>query len=231
MIQKPSERHLAISMRREGKSYKEILKKVPVAKSTLSYWLGSVSLTKKQKYQLTQKKLEAALRGAAAQKQKRLNKEMEMANSAKTELGKISKRDLLMIGIALYWAEGEKIKSYSPTVSLKLTNSDPKMVKIFLAWCYQCQNLTPEDISISLYIHEDHFDKKDSFIEYWSSHTGINQAKFDKIYKKRGNPLTVRKNTGDTYFGQITIAVKKSVNLNRKVVGYIDEIANQCGVV
>lgn len=231
MILKFTEKQLAISMRKEGKSYREILKKVPVAKSTLSYWLGSVNLTNKQKYQLTQKKLQAALRGAAAQKQKRIKKEIEMAYDAKIELGKISKRDLLMIGIALYWAEGEKIKSYSPTVSLKFTNSDPKMIRIFLAWCYQCQNLTQEDISVSLYIHEDHFEKKDHYIQYWSTQTGIKIAKFDKIYRKRGNPLTVRKNTGDNYSGQITITVKKSVNLNRKIVGYVDEIANQCGVV
>ena len=231
MIQKPSEKLQAISMRKQGKSYKEILKEVPVAKSTLSYWLGSVYLTNKQKYQLTQKKLEAALRGAAAQKQKRINKEVEMSNMAKSELGNITKRDLLMIGIALYWAEGEKIKPYSPTVSLKFTNSDPRMINLFLIWCYKCQNLSPEDITISLYIHEDHFDKRDAIVGYWTSLTGINRAKFDKIYRKRGNPITIRKNKGDTYFGQLTITVKKSVNLNRKVVGYIDEIAKQCGVV
>ena len=54
----------AIELRKQGFSYREILKQVPVAKSTLSLWLYSVHLSVPQKQTLTQKKLDAARRGA-----------------------------------------------------------------------------------------------------------------------------------------------------------------------
>jgi transposase len=53
-------KRIAIQLRREGYSYSEILKKVPVAKSTLSLWLRSVNLTNSQKQKLTLKKLKSA---------------------------------------------------------------------------------------------------------------------------------------------------------------------------
>ena len=51
----------AIKLRREGLSYSEILQKIPVAKSTLSLWLRSIGLSKKQVQRLTEKKLLAIL--------------------------------------------------------------------------------------------------------------------------------------------------------------------------
>lgn len=47
----------AINLRKRGFSYSEILEQIPVAKSTLSSWLHSIGLSKKQKQRLTEKKL------------------------------------------------------------------------------------------------------------------------------------------------------------------------------
>ena len=47
MVEKKKEKAKAIRLRRKGKSYNEILEKVPVAKSTLSRWLRDVSLAKR----------------------------------------------------------------------------------------------------------------------------------------------------------------------------------------
>ena len=49
MITKIKEKEKAIKFRKEGFFYSEILKKVPIAKSTLSLWLRSVGLTERQK--------------------------------------------------------------------------------------------------------------------------------------------------------------------------------------
>ena len=56
---KQSEKAKAIAFRKEGKTYSEILKKVPVAKSTLSLWLRDVGLSKTQKQKITVKKHKA----------------------------------------------------------------------------------------------------------------------------------------------------------------------------
>ncbi len=46
----------AILLRRQGMTYSEILKIIPVAKSTLSEWFKSVSLSVSQKHNITVKK-------------------------------------------------------------------------------------------------------------------------------------------------------------------------------
>jgi len=62
----------AIVLRRQCLSYREILNQIPVAKSTLSLWLQSVHLSVPQKQALTQKKLDAARRGAETKRRQRL---------------------------------------------------------------------------------------------------------------------------------------------------------------
>jgi len=132
MIRKMEESKKAINLRKRGHSYSEILKEVPVAKSTLSLWLRSVGLSKRQEQRLTEKKFAAALKGAQMRRKLRLTITEEIKNEAKDEIGSISNRDLWLIGIILYWAEGAKQKEHNPSQKVKFSNSDPKAIKIFL---------------------------------------------------------------------------------------------------
>ena len=94
MTVKLKEKELAIKLRRRGLSYNEILRKVPVAKSSLSLWLKSVGLAKKQKQRLTKKKLAAARRGWEARRNKRLVSTTLIKDKARAEIKNISKREL-----------------------------------------------------------------------------------------------------------------------------------------
>ncbi len=76
MIPKNDKREIAIALRKKGLSYREILKRVFVAKSTLSLWLGDVGLSKKQKQRITQKRIEAGGGGGKKPKKKK-NKKTE----------------------------------------------------------------------------------------------------------------------------------------------------------
>jgi len=62
---KADEQKRAIGFRKKGLTYNEILKRVPVAKSTLSLWLREVGLAKRQRQRLTEKRKAAQLRGTA----------------------------------------------------------------------------------------------------------------------------------------------------------------------
>lgn len=42
------EKNKAIELRKQGKTYTEIQKRIPVSKSSLSYWLRDIKLTNKQ---------------------------------------------------------------------------------------------------------------------------------------------------------------------------------------
>jgi hypothetical protein len=107
---------------------------IPVAKSTISEWLHSVGLSKQQKQRLTEKKLASMKRGAEAKREKRLSLTKEIKRKARGEIGKITERELWLIGVMLYWAEGSKEKDYYPGSRVALINSDPDMIIIFLFW-------------------------------------------------------------------------------------------------
>ena len=57
MILKTREKIKAVNLRKSGKTYSEILKIVPVAKSTLSIWLREVGLSKVQKQTITKRQI------------------------------------------------------------------------------------------------------------------------------------------------------------------------------
>lgn len=221
MIVKTKEKAKAIKLRKQGLSYNEILKQAPVAKSTLSLWLRSVGLSKKQKQRLTEKKLAAMKRGWEVCRKKRLDNTEMIKNKARLDIGKISRRELWLMGTMLYWAEGSKEKKWNIGVSLKFSNSDPMMIIFFLKWLKEICLISPQNIIYELYIHETANWK--CAVRYWSKIISVPSQKI-RVYFKHNKIKTKRKNTGNDYHGLIIVRVRKSTNLNRKITGWIEGI-------
>lgn len=227
---KLKEKGKAIKLRKKGLSYNEILRKVPVAKSTLSLWLRSVGLSKRQKQRLTEKKLAAIKRGWEACRRKRIIITEKIKNEAKREIGKLSKRDLWLIGTALYWAEGAKEKSRGARVDLG--NSDPNLIKIFLRWIQKVCEVPRKDIHFRIYLHETSANRLREVQKYWAEVTGFPINNFQKVTWKKHKINTRRKNTGKNYYGLLEVRIRKSTDLNRKIAGWIEGIYKKnCGVV
>lgn len=231
MRTKTEERKRAIKLRKNGYSYSEILKEIPVAKSTLSSWLRSVGLSKRQRQRLTEKKLAAALRGAKAKKDYRLAITKEIKQKAKNKIGQLSDRELWLIGIALYWAEGTKQKENNVSQEVKFSNSDPAMIKVFLKWLRDICKVSNSDINFRIALHETAKNRVRKVRKYWSDITGFSIDNFQKIDWKKHRVNTKRKNIGEKYFGVLHIYIRKSTNLNRKIEGWIEGIYKNCGVV
>jgi hypothetical protein len=221
MIQKANERKVAIKLRKEGKTYNEILSVVPVSKSTLSLWLRSVQLSKHQNQRITLLKHKSQLRGAAARKRIRIEETQNIYKTSKNTLGVFTKRDLFILGIGLYWAEGTKEKEYRPSVPVEFANSDPKMIIMYLKWVKEFLNVKDEDIQLILHIHENHLKNIDSFKQFWVKTTGLSLQNFASIVIKKHNPKTKRMNIKDTYRGLLAIRVKRSTMHNRRIQGWI----------
>lgn len=225
MASKTLERQKAISLRKKGFTYTEILRQVPVAKSTLSRWLISVDIAKKQKQRLTKKRQEAVKRGNQAWKSIRIKKTKAIKDSAFLEIGKISERELWLLGIALYWGEGTKEKEGGKSKMVIFSNSDPKMLKIYEMWLEKSLKLDNKRIVYDLFIHQNHKARLDSVIKYWSSQLNLHREDFDHIYFKRHNIKTNRMKTDNKYFGLVRIVVTRSTDLNRRISGWVDGIA------
>lgn len=218
----------AVELRKTGLSYSEILKEIPVAKSTLSLWLQSVGLSKKQKQRLTDKKLAAMKRGWIKVHQLRMDRWKKTKDLASLDIKSISKRERWLIGIVLYWAEGSKEHEYSKSTSAKFSNSDPMMVVFFKNWLLEFCSLSQENLIYELYIHE----KADisKAVIFWSEKLMVAQNSI-RVYFKRHNPKTNRKNIDSSYVGLIRIRVKGGVSLPRKIEGWVNGILKNCGFV
>lgn len=221
----------AIMLRKNGLSYTEILENVPVAKSTLSLWLRSVSLTRQQKQRLTGKKLKASHLGGIVKRKNRQILANKIINESKKQIKSFSKNELFLVGVTLYWAEGAKQKETNPSQGIVFANSDAKMIKVFLKFVREYLNIQENDIIFEIYIHESNKSRTEQIKTFWSGETGFCIGKFDRIYYKFNKSNTLRKNIGDNYFGLLRIKVRRSTNLNRRICGWTEGICKQCGVV
>ncbi len=226
MIIKSIEKEKAISLRREGKTYSEIMKVVPVAKSTISLWLREVGLSVPQQHVLTAKKIAASKRGGLAKRKQRIDRTSTIFEEAKAEIGTLSKRELFLIGVALYWAEGSKQKEHNVSEPLVFGNSDPNMIECFLRWL-NLVGVQDLDVCYELYIHKS--GNVERAKQFWVKIIKQPISIFDKrVYFKKGNPKTKRKNSGEKYIGLLRIKVKRSTDLNRKILGWTHGIIKNC---
>ncbi len=228
MERKSIERDFAIKLRREGLSYSEIQGQVRVARSTLSLWLRSIGLSKKQSQRLSDKKIVSALRGAQKRKEIRIKSSNEIKTKSAGDVGALTSRELWLIGIALYWAEGAKQHENNVSQGVNFTNSDPNLLKLFLVWLEKCCNVTKNDLVFELYIHEDvgNIGANDA-VNWWKEKLSIQQIFSIPIYFKK-HKLSTNRHIRN-YHGQFRIKVRRSTNLNRKVSGWIKGI--YCGIV
>ena len=228
---KIQEKEKAIKLRKRGFSYSEILKEIPVAKSTLSLWLRNVGLAKEQKQRLTERRLDAALRGAKVKKNQRLAITKEIKEKAKGEIGKLSKRELWLIGTALYWAEGSKQKDHNVSQVVKFSNSDPIMIKVFLRWLQDVCKIPKSEISFRIALHKNTKNRLNKVQKYWANITSFSTSNFQKIDWKKHQVNTKRRNIGEKYFGLLNVYVRNSTNLNRKIEGWTEGIYKYSGIV
>ncbi|TSC64417.1 MAG: hypothetical protein G01um101491_286 [Parcubacteria group bacterium Gr01-1014_91] len=223
-----AEKQKAIKLRKAGKTYSEILSEIPIAKSTLSEWLKSVQLAKSQKQRLTKKRKEASLRGGRARHEARVSEVTEFEHKGLVEMDKISTRELWLIGIVLYWAEGSKQYDHSPSTGVTFNNSDSRMIRVFLTWLEQMK-IQSSEIYFELYVHETRKSEVFAFRQWWAHELHISMHRLSKVYFKKGNPKTKRKNTSDLYHGLIRIKVRSSTLLNRKISGWVHGIVASLG--
>jgi hypothetical protein len=224
-------RQKAIDFRKRGKTYSEILKNIPVAKSTLSLWLREVGLTVRQKQRITEKRRRAQMKGANARRTDRLKRQSDLMKKSKIEVGHISKRELWLIGVALYWAEGSKEKTYKPGSRASFSNSDPKMIVLFIKWLKDCIHTTNDDLMLSIYIHESHAERVNTVRNYWSNSLKLPVSFFKDVYFKKNKLNTKRKNVGNLYNGLVRVNIRSSSDLNRRIAGWIQGITENCGLV
>lgn len=211
MIAKVLDKEKATALRRKGYSYNDILKEVPVSKSSLSCWLKDLPLTDEEKLSLKNRKNSSISRGriktATALRRLRLERERLLFQETQKEFYNFVSDPFFQVGIALYWAEGTK-RSFS----FGFANSDASMIDLMLLWIERFLNIKRGDIKVRLYIHKPY--AHENCEEWWSQNINVPLGNFQKtVYKPTG--LLVKKRPA--YKGCLRIEIGK-ISYMRKMI-------------
>ncbi len=163
----PKEKEHAIQLRKQGKTYGEIAKKIKIAKSTLSLWLRKVEVSAEFITRLRQKKLDAVRLGWAARRKERIDRTQRVTVSARKEVKQLMRDPLWLVGVTLYWAEGHKEKLWRPGALVTFTNMDENTIVLFMGWCRQFLSVARDGFICSLYIHDSHKARATEVQKWW----------------------------------------------------------------
>ena len=209
----------ALRLRKEGWSINDIYKKLDVAKGTVSVWVRDVQLTSIQMQELAQRShaRSAVEKRRSSRINNEYNKRQLVIDKAKSEILKLSKKDLFLIGVMLYWAEGGK----KQRGSVRFSNSDPLMVRVIMKFFRVICKVPEEKFRIHLHIHM-HLDYRKAEI-YWSEITGVPLNHFYKTYNAPNKGSQNKKDNLPN--GTIQVYVSDT-NLFLKIKGWTAGIAD-----
>ncbi|MFA5086350.1 MAG: hypothetical protein WC468_02000 [Candidatus Paceibacterota bacterium] len=213
-----NDRHLATSLRKRGKSYKEISDELGVPKSTLNAWFKDSVWSEKIKNRLTEKAVrtsEKRIRKVIDSNRERWEKLREgFREDAKKEFPRIREGNLFVAGVMLYWGEGDQ----NPKYPVRLTNVDYRMIALFRSFLLDVCKVEVDDIYLSLFIYPDL--KEDECKKFWKKKTKI--WHFDKTQVIYGKHPTKRLENGIC-----SIRVKKSAWLKEKILVWISLLSEE----
>ena len=148
----------------------------------------------------------------------------KLFQDGKNDITSITKRELFIAGIALYWAEGFKHKEER---GLGLGTSDPNMAKFYICWLERCLNVSKKDLLLRVTANESHQDRISEIEKFWMKELKVNRDQFAKPFYQKTKWKKIYLNRNN-YYGVLRIRVRKSLNLLRKMRGWL---AGMVGVV
>ncbi|MFI8502189.1 hypothetical protein ACIGFK_27360 [Streptomyces sp. NPDC085524] len=210
----------ARDLRLQGLTYDQIQVELGCSKSSISLW--GRDLPKPERTRTAEERSAMAKRGWERTLETRDEERRRAKQEAAAEIETLSDRELFVLGVGLYWAEGTKDKAYDRRERVIFVNSDPDMVRVYLAWL-RLLGVEDEQVRYSVMIHE----TADiaGAEQFWMDFAGADASQFLKTAIKRHNPKTIRKNTGEDHYGCLAIRVLQSAGLYRRIEGW------WCGIV
>ncbi len=216
-MKKKNPKDFAIELRKGGYSYSEIMKFCPVPKSTLSYWFRDIKLSEPQLVRLKKKRIEGAQKGSKAKILKTSKAIEEIQISSAKDISKISKKELWLMGVVLYWRERLLNKNDSDLKKgVRFTSSDPHLIKLFLRWLEDVGGIKNEEINFDIFIGKNSPNLLNEAVDYWAGITGFSKTNFSRYYVLKSSKRSL-----------LRVRVRSSSMLARQISGWATEIMKQ----
>lgn len=219
---KTQSRKQAIQLRKNGASIKDIAGRLDVSQGTVSRWCVDISLSNTQRRALEEKRRAAGIAALRPWIEKR--RDMSAADIitqkelGKKDLGTLSRRDIYMLGLGLYWGEGYKKGSQE----WGFVNSDPHIIRTIIEWLRVYYKIPISRLTARLTINTLYAKNVERLTQTWSRETGIAASQFRKpsIIHGYGKPERIE----DTYRGTLRIKVSRGTSLRRRVLASIASV-------
>jgi hypothetical protein len=187
-------------LRKEGNSVNEIVRLVGIPKTTVWHYIHNIQIAPDLK-----KKLISNQGGSRARKKLSLAKAQEHATML---LSGEWANDASMLAM-LYWAEGNKDE-------LTFTNTDEKMIRLFIDLLKKCLSVAPERVVIAIRYFTG-MNRRNCF-QFWSKCTGVPKQRVRMYYNDGGS-------VGRTPYGICRVLVKKGAQEFKVIQALIRQIA------
>jgi hypothetical protein len=172
---KLADQQQARQLRRTGLPLAEIAAHLGVAKSSVSLWVRDVEFSPLPRPPRGRRRDPNAL-------QRRKRAEIDrLVEEGRARIGRLSEREFLVAGVALYAGEGSKGDG-----TVRFVNSDPRMVVLFCTWLRHFYEIDESRLRLTLYLHQG-LDLP-AAMAYWSALTGIPQSQFCEPYRAVPDP-------------------------------------------
>lgn len=214
----------ATELRNAGYSYGMIRGKLGISKSTLSNWLSKVPFSPNQ--EVIKRVGEAKLKSALYKHRLKFGNITKMYTEAKADVGKLSQRDVFMLGVGLYLGEGSKSQE-----EIRVVNSDPVIIKLAIKWLLGFGGIKLHHLRVAIHGYPDH--DVNELVSFWSKtleippeqfiKTSIDMRQNKSTYKKRKLPY----GTAHIYVRGGGTLVPGVRNLHRKIMGWIEATIKQ----
>ncbi len=214
----------SVTLRKQGLSYGEILKIVPIAKSTLQNWLTLSGLT------LTREHLEIQLRKRIENKRvatesSRLTRSARVKAEVDSFISKCRNYlsdPLFVAGVIAYESEGAKF-------DCKFSNSDYRMIKLFVNFVkVYIEPLQKASFRYRVFVHVGRSSDLNKIMKFWADRLSVPVSEIKLTWKRN---LVKHRRHNEDYVGQMLVSVSSKLVL-KKLQTLSDIIIGQyCGIV
>lgn len=197
-------------LRRRGQSYSSIAVKLSLAKSTLSSWFADKAWSKMIKEKNDRERLKTISKSLvmANRVRKEINrrKRRQYGEEAQLEYGQLVKDPLFVLGLGIYWGEGDKTENGRVAV----INTDGDLLKVVVKFYCRCLKVLSSKLRVGLFVYEGMDQEKE--MVFWSEKLSVPRSQFIKVQvlksRSRRTERKSRHGVCSIYFSSTELSVK-----------------------
>lgn len=214
----------AFKLRKQGKSYNEINRTLGVPKSTLSSWLKTIPFSVQVRdANIRHSKIVWAknIIEYNRHRSKEYRKETKyLLKKFAKEIPPISDRNLFLIGLALFWAEGGKREKWN----VRFVNSDPTMIRVIMKFFRKICNVPNKKFTLRIHLYPNI--KEETAKKFWLKATKLHMSQFRKSQTQVSSSSKSKRPINRLPHGTLHINIGDAY-LNKKIKGWLLGLSKQ----